>query len=99
MTNSGSFVCLQIHLYENVLHHSSKCYSQGLCLFRLSSAFPAKSVLEPHNREYSEPERSRSCTSGSEDRREEFFARTWELLQEWLRVARQIGTDFSRTPL
>ena len=92
MTNSGSFACLQIHLHENVLHHSSKCYSQGLRLRRLG-------VLEPHNREYSEPERSGSSTGGSEDRCEEFFARTWELFQEWLRVARQIGADSSQMPL
>ena len=98
MTNSGSFACLQIHLQENVLHHSSKCYSQGLRLRRLGPAFPDKSVLELHNREYSEPERSGSCTGGSEGR-EEFFARTWELFQEWLRVARQISEDFSQMPL
>ena len=66
MTNSGSFACLQIHLDENVLHHSSKCYSQGLCLRRLGQEFPDKSVLEPHNRECSEPERSGSCTGGME---------------------------------
>ena len=56
-------------------------------------------VLEPHNRECSEPERSGSCTGGSEDRCDEFFARIWELFQEWLRVARQIGADFCQTPL
>jgi len=95
VTNSGSFACLQIHLHENVLHHSPKCYSQGFRLRRLGPAFPDKSVLEPHNREYSEPERCGSCTGGSE----EFFARTWELFQVWLRVARQIGADFSQTPL
>ena len=99
MTNSGSFASLQIHLHENVLHHSSKCYSQGLRLRHFGPAFPNKSVLEPHNREYSEPERSGSCTGGSEDRCEEFFARTWELFQEWLRVSRKIGEDFSQTPL
>ena len=99
MTSSGSFACLQIHLDENVLHPSSKCYSQGLRLRRLSPAFPDKGVLEPHNREYSEPEQSGSCTAGSEDRCEEFFARAWELFQEWLRVARQIGADFSQTPI
>ena len=99
MTNSGSFAGLQIHLDENVLHYSSKCYSQGRRLRRLGSAFPDKSVLEPHNREYSEPERSGSCTGGSEDRCEEFFTRTWELFQEWLRVARQIDADISQTPL
>ena len=95
MTNSGSFAGLQIHLHENVLHHSPKCYSQGLCLRRLGPAFPDKSVLEPHNREYSQPERSGSYTGGNE----EFFARTSELFQEWLRVARQIGANFSQTPL
>jgi len=99
VTNSGSFACLQIHLHENVLHHSSKCYSQGLHLRRLGPAFPHKSILEPHNREYSEPERSGFCAGGSEDRREEFFARTSELFQEWLRVARQIGADSSQMPL
>jgi hypothetical protein len=36
---------------------------------------------------------------GSEDRYEEFFARTWELFQESLRVARQIGADFSQMRL
>jgi len=97
--NSGNFACLQIHLHENVLHRLPKCYSQGLRLRRLGPAFPDKSVLEAHNREYSEPERSGSCTGGSEDRCEEFFAWTWELFQEWLRVARQIGADFSQTPL
>jgi len=45
-----------------VLHDSPKCYSQGLRLRRWGPAFPDKSVLEPHNREYSEPERSGSCT-------------------------------------
>ena len=98
MTNSRSFDCLQIHLHENVPHHSPKCYSQSFRLRRLGPAFPDKSVLEPHNREYSDPERSGSCTGGSENR-EEFFARTWELFQEWLRVARQIGTDFFQMPL
>jgi len=97
--NSGSFACLQIHLDENVLHHSSKRYSQGLRLRLLGPAFPDKNVLKPHNREYSEPEQSGSCMGGSEDRCEEFFARTWELFQEWLRVARNIETDFSQTPL
>ena len=82
-----------------MLHDSPKCYSQGLRLRRLGPAFPDKSVLKPHNREYSEPERSGSCTGGSEDRYEEFFARTWELFQEWLRVTRQNGADFSQTPL
>jgi len=99
VTNSGSFACLQIHLHENVLQHSPKCYSQGLRLRRLGPAFPDKRVLEPHNRKYSEPERSGSCTGGSEDRCEELFARTWELFQEWLRITRQIGADFSQTPL
>ena len=95
MTNSGSVACLQIHLHENVLHHSSKCFSQGLHLRRLGPALPDKSMLESHNHEYSEPEQSGSCTGGSEDLCEEFFARTWELIQEWLRVARQIDADFS----
>jgi hypothetical protein len=54
--------------------------------------------LSQHS-EYSEPERSGFCTGGSEDRCEEFFARTWELFQEWLRVARQIDADFSQMPL
>jgi len=99
VTNSGSFACLQIHLHENVLHHSHKYYSQGLRLRRLGPAFPDKSVLEPHNRKYSEPEQSGSCMGGSEDRCEEFFTWTWELFQEWLRIARQIGMDFSQTPL
>ena len=75
MTNIRSFVCLQIHLHENVFHHSSKCYSRGLRLRRLGPAFPHKSVLYPHNREYTELERSGSCTAGSEDRCEEFFLR------------------------
>jgi len=99
VTNNGSFACLQILLHENVLQHSPKCYSQGLRLRRLGPASLDKSVLEPHNREYSEPERSGSCTGASEDRCEEFFAWTWELFQEWLCVARQIGADFSQMPL
>jgi len=99
VTSSGSFACLQIHFHENVLHRSSKCYSQGLRLRQLDPALPDKSILEAHNREYSKPERSGSCMGGSEDRCEELFARTWELFQEWLRVARQIGAHFSQTPL
>ena len=99
MTNRGSFACLQIHLHENVLHHSSKCHSQGLRLRRLGPAFPDQSVLEPHNLEYLDPEGSVSCTGGSEDPCEEFFAGTWELFQAWLRVARHIGADFSQTPV
>ena len=66
-----------------------------LRLCQLGPAFPDKSILKPHNREYSEPEQSGSCTGGSEDRREEFFTRTWELFQESLHVTLQIGTDLS----
>ena len=83
MTKSGNFACLPIHLHEIVPHHSPKCHSKGLSLRRLGPAFPDKSLLEPHNSEYSEPERSGSCTGGSEDRCEEFFARTRVLFQEW----------------